>query len=308
MRIRRAILAIALASVSASATPQSDRDALLALQATDLRVAAVAHRLATTNVAICPHQTPQLGITLHALAQYGGSFRVAAQTLFGLSDGVAILAIVPGSAADSAGLKVGDVLVGVGATRLRSDNVPAGKRSYDHVRDAETTIDNGPRTRPFKITIKRAGQEQIVNLFAKPGCASRVVVEPGGKLNAYADGTYVKLTSAVAEYAVDDGELAAIIAHEMAHNLLGHQGRLDATGRSRVHVLETEIEADRFSVRLLAGAGYDPLSAARFWQRFGKKTGAGIFSDGTHQRTKARVMLLEAEAKALSPSVANAAQ
>jgi beta-barrel assembly-enhancing protease len=308
VRISRALLAIALVSVSASATPQSDRDALLALQATDLRVATVAHRLATTNVTICPNQTPQLGITMHALAQYGGTFRAAAQTLFGLSDGVAILAIVPGSAADTAGLKVGDVLVGVGATRLRGDITPAGKRSYDHVRDAESAIDNGPRTRPFKITIRRAGEEQIVNLFAKPGCTSRVIVEPSGKLNAYADGTYVKLTSAVAEYAMDDGELAAIIAHEMAHNLLGHQGRLDATGRSRVHILETEIEADRFSIKLLAGAGYDPFAAARFWQRFGKKTGAGIFSDGTHQRTKARVALLEAEAKALSPSVANAAQ
>lgn len=302
------ISAIALMAATAHATPQSDRDALLALQATDLRVATVAHRLATTNIALCPNQTPQLGISLHALAQYGGSFRAAAQTLFGLDDGVAILAIVPGSAADAAGLKVGDVIIGVGATRLRAAPAAAGKPSYDAVRDAETAIDNGPRTRPFKITIRRAGQEQVVNLFATPGCTSRVVVEPGGKLNAYADGTYVKLTSAVAEYANDDGELAAIIAHEMAHNLLGHQSHLDTAGRSRANILETEIEADRFSVRLLAGAGFDPLSAARFWQRFGKKTGAGIFSDGTHQRTKARVSLLEAEAKAVATNVANAAQ
>lgn len=304
----RTALAVAIIATGAQATPENDRNALLALQATDLRVATVAHRLATENVSICPNQTPQLGITLHALAQYGGAFKVAAKQLFGLGDGVAILAIVPGSAADLAGLKVGDEIVAIGATRLVMAGAPVGKRSYESVRNVEAAIDNGPKTRPFVMTIRRDGAEQVVKLSSRPGCTSRVIVEPGGKLNAYADGTYVKLTSAVAEYAADEAELAAIIAHEMAHNLLGHQQHLDSVGRSREMILETEIEADRLSVRLLAGAGFDPFAAARFWQRFGKKTGAGILSDGTHQRTKARVSLLEAEARAIAPDAPNSAQ
>jgi beta-barrel assembly-enhancing protease len=289
------------------ATPETDRAALLALQATDLRVASVAHRLSTANVKLCPNLTPQLGFSLHALAQYGGTFRVEAKKTFGLGDDPAILAIVPDGAAASAGLGVGDALIAVGATRLRGATVTA-KQSYDSVREAEAALDNGPKTRPLKLTIRRDGAEQAINVYAKPGCASRVVVEPGGKLNAYADGTYVKLTSAVAEYTADDGELAAIIAHEMAHNLLAHQARLDATGRSRVNILATEIEADKFSVRLLAGAGYDPLAAARFWARFGKKTGAGIFAAGTHLRTKARVALLEDEAAKLATNDSTPAQ
>jgi beta-barrel assembly-enhancing protease len=292
---------------AAGATPETDRAALLALQATDLRVASVAHRLSTANVKLCPNLTPQLGFSLHALAQYGGTFRAAAKKTFGLGDDPAILAIVPDGAAAAAGLGVGDALIAVGATRLRGATVSA-KQSYDSVREAEAALDNGPKTRPLKLTIRRDGAEQGVNVYAKPGCASRVVVEPGGKLNAYADGTYVKLTSAVAEYAADDGELATIIAHEMAHNLLAHQARLDATGRSRANILATEIEADKLSVRLLAGAGYDPLSAARFWTRFGKKTGAGIFATGTHLRTKARVALLEEEAAKLATNDSTAAQ
>jgi beta-barrel assembly-enhancing protease len=296
-----------LAASAAGATPESDRAALLALQATDLRVATVAHRLSTANIKLCPNQTPQLGFSLHALAQYGGTFRSSAKTLFGLSDDPTILAIVPNGAAANAGLGVGDALIAVGATRLRGTTVTA-KQSYDAVREAEAAIDNGPKTRPLKLTIRRGGAEQAINVYAKPGCTSRVVVEPGGKLNAYADGTYVKLTSSVAEYAADEGELAAIIAHEMAHNLLGHQARLDATGRNRANILETEIEADKFSVRLLAGAGYDPRVAARFWARFGKKTGAGIFATGTHLRTKARVALLEEEAAKLATIDASATQ
>ncbi|MEK6636570.1 MAG: M48 family metallopeptidase [Pseudomonadota bacterium] len=297
---------VALAASAAQATPETDRAALLALQATDLRVASVAHRLSTANIAICPNQTPQLGFSLHALAQYGGTFRAAAKITFGLGDDPTILAIVPGSAAEVAGFAVGDALIGVGATRLGKPTASV-KQSYDLVREAETALDNGPKTRPFKITIKRSGTEQAISINPKPGCVSRVVVEPGGKLNAYADGTYVKLTSGVAEYASDDGELAAIVAHEMAHNILAHQVLLDANGRSRANILETEIEADTFSVRLLAGAGYDPRVAARFWARFGKKTGAGIFATGTHLRTKARVALLEAAAK-LSTNESQSAQ
>jgi beta-barrel assembly-enhancing protease len=296
-----------LASATTQAAPDANRAALLALQATDLRVATVAYRLSTANIAICPNQTPQLGFSLHALAQYGGAFRASAKALFGLGDDPAILALVPDGPAAQAGLVAGDALIGVGATRLRAAGMTA-KQSYDAVREAEAAIDNGPKTRPLKLTIRRGGAEQAINVYAKPGCTSRVVVEPGGKLNAYADGTYVKLTSSVAEYAADEGELAAIIAHEMAHNLLGHQARLDATGRSRANILETEIEADKFSVRLLAGAGYDPRVAARFWARFGKKTGAGIFATGTHLRTKARVALLEEEAAKLATTDAPRAQ
>jgi beta-barrel assembly-enhancing protease len=289
------------------AAPDPNRAALLALQATDMRVATVAYRLSTANIAICPNQTPQLGFSLHALGQYGGTFRKSAKTLFNLGDDPTILAIVPGAAAASAGLVIGDALIAVGATRLRGVTLSA-KQTYDTVREAESALDNGPKTRPLKLTIMRGGTEQTINIFAKPGCTSRVVVEPGGKLNAYADGTYVKLTSAVAEYAADDGELAAIIAHEMAHNILGHQARLDAIGRTRANILETEIEADKFSVRLLAGAGYDPFVAARFWARFGRKTGAGIFATGTHLRTNARVALLEEEAAKLATNGSVATQ
>ncbi len=296
-----------LIASAAQATPETDRAALLALQATDLRVATVAHRLSTANIAICPNQTPQLGFSLHALAQYGGTFRAGAKALFGLRGDPAILAIVPSGAAASAGLEVGDALIAVGATRLGGATVTP-KQSYDAVREAESALDNGPKTRPLKLTIRRGGAEQTINVYAKPGCTSRVVVEPGGKLNAYADGTYVKLTSGVAEYAADEGELAAIIAHEMAHNILGHQAKLDANGRSRANILETEIEADKFSVRLLSGAGYDPRIAARFWERFGKKTGAGIFATGTHLRTKARVALLEEEAAKLATNDSPSAQ
>lgn len=45
----------------------------------------------------------------------------------------------------------------------------------------------------------------------------------------------------------------------------------------------------------MANAGYDPAGAVRFWTRYGKQRGKGIFSAPTHYRWKKRVDLFEAE-------------
>ena len=298
--------AFCLISVSAAATPADDRAALSDLAALDLRVATIAYRLATRNVALCTKQVPQLGMTFHAAAQYGGSFRSEAAAMFGLGDTPGVLAVVAGSPAADAGIAVGDSIVAVGDSIVAVDGVAvAGTQvagqSYDGVAKLEATIDAALTAPWVTLRLTRGGAARNVSMIGTPGCASRVQVEPGKKLNAYADGTYVKLTSSVAEYAADDSELASVIAHEMAHNILGHRALLDRQGRSRANIRSTEIAADLLSVKLVAGAGFDRHAPARFWQRFGKKTGAGIFSDGTHLRTKARVKLLE-DAAALLPA------
>src|SRR3546814_2842022 len=63
---------------------------------------------------------------------------------------------------------------------------------------------------------------------------------------------------------------------------------------------QTEIEADRLSVWLLAGAGYDPAAAARFWSRFGQRKGRPLFQASTHPSWRDRVAALEAEAATIA--------
>jgi beta-barrel assembly-enhancing protease len=282
---------VAVALLCIAAAPAPDRaEALRSLVALDLRVASIGTRLAVANVAECARRASQAGIVLHDLAQFSGADRVAAAKTFGLGTYPAISAVIPGSVADQAGLRAGDAIMAL-------DGQPIGvsdpKTPYARIAKIEAAIESGPTI----LIVDRPDHPRPFMLAGKPGCASRVQVVPGRKLNAHADGTYVQLTSAVAEYAADDNELAAIIAHEMAHNILGHRERLNREGRRAATIRATEIEADRMSVLLLKNAGYDPLAAARFWQRFGRKTGVGIFSDGTHQRTKDRVRLLTEEAQ-----------
>ena len=70
-------------------------------------------------------------------------------------------------------------------------------------------------------------------------------------------------------------------------------------GRSARLFKQTEVEADRLSAWLLAGAGYDPHAAIRFWTRFGQRAGRPLFQAGTHPRWRDRVAAIETEVRAI---------
>ena len=92
-------------------------------------------------------------------------------------------------------------------------------------------------------------------------------------------------------------ELAAVIAHELSHNLLAHRAWLDAHGRKRKHVRASEREADRLMPWLLANAGYEPEAALRFMERWGPNHSAGIFRARTHEGWDERAEHIAAEIK-----------
>ena len=217
-----------------------------------------------------------------------------ARALFGLGDYPAVLALASDGTSARAGIEINDWIVSVNGTELRSEAGYVGVERFD------TALATALSKPPAMLVIERKGVRRTLSLSGLPGCASRIELVPGKKLNAAADGTIVQITSAVLEQTKDDDELAFIIAHEMAHNILRHSEQLDRIGRSTANIRMTETEADRLGLKLMRAAGYDPLAAARFWERFGRKTGAGIFSDGTHLRTRDRVRLLRSEATKLA--------
>jgi predicted Zn-dependent protease len=156
--------------------------------------------------------------------------------------------------------------------------------------------------------IRRAGAPLTLRLGSEPGCASRFELLLTRGMNANADGRYVQVTVPLATFAADDGELAAVLAHEFAHNILGHRVRLDQAGVSRGffgnfgrnarNIRETEIEADRMCVYLMERAGYDPEAAVRFWSRFGRR-GLNFLGSPTHPNWRSRIALLETEIVAI---------
>jgi predicted Zn-dependent protease len=123
-------------------------------------------------------------------------------------------------------------------------------------------------------------------------------------VNGEADGRYVQVSTEMAALAQSRDELAALLAHELAHNILGHRQRLDALhvdrglfapfGRNARLIRETEAEADRFSIHLMAHAGYAPEAALAFWERVRHAT-RGMAGSPTHPPWRERLQMMQAE-------------
>lgn len=276
---------------------------LLALQSMDQRVAMIGHRLARANTDICARTMPLSGMLVHGLDQYSAAARPVAASTFGIAGEPAVLVVVPGSAAARAGLQVGDGILSIAGKTFPLEK--AGKKaSYKRVREVEEFLLARLAAGPVPVEFVRGGVRHQATLQPEPGCLSRVQLVPSAKLNASADGTYAQLTSGIVEFARTDDELALVIAHEMAHNILGHRlklneqkisrGLLKSLDGSAGKIRKTEAEADYLALYLLARAGYDIDAAPGFWQRYGPSAFFEIFSDGTHPGRASRIAATQA--------------
>lgn len=299
---------LALAGAAGAARAQEGAEAsLVATRALDQRVATIGHRLAVASRDLCRDRANLAGFAVHDLSQYGADFRPAAIRAFGLEAGPGVLAVVPGGPADRAGLRLDDVLLSLDGEALPHGD-PGRDRSFDRMAQILDAIDAAFADGAADVAIRRGGAPLILHIGTEPGCASRFQLILSRGMNAAADGRYVQVTNALAAYAADDAELAGVLAHEFAHNLLGHRVRLDQAGvsrgffgnfgRSARNIRTTEIEADRMSVYLMERAGYDPAAAVRFWSRFGRR-GLNFLGSPTHPNWRSRIALLEAEIGAI---------
>gem|GEM_PF-531309 len=288
---------------------------LLALQRLDQRVHEIGYRLILENSMFCGETMQQTGLSFHHLSQYGNQ-ETARYAFEFKAPNIALNSIVRNSAAARAGLQANDNLLTINGrvidigdyapspnkTERRKDK---NKDKTEHLvrfqEDWQAALSQGKVT----LSILRKQERLNFTLNTQTVCKSRFQVEPSKKRYAAADGLRVYISSTLTEYTANDDELAAILAHEIAHNILRHPARLNQQkvnrgffgqfGKSAGRIKVTEIEADRLSVWLMANAGFNPDGAITFWKRYGKKYGKGIFSASTHYRWKKRVKLFEEE-------------
>lgn len=303
LRLLALLLLSAGPAVAAHGQGAASAESLAAMRALDQRVAAVGHRLAVANLNWCAEQTWLPGFVLHDLSQYGADYRPAAIEAFGLDAGPGVLALVPGGPAERAGLRTNDILLAFDGQPV-PQGVPARNGSFAQMERILAALDAAFADGRASLAVRRGAERLSIRVEAVRGCATRFQLIPGGRMNAQADGIYVQVTTALAQYATDEGELAAVLAHEFAHNVLGHRVRLNQAGVQRGllanfgmnarRIRETEVEADRLSVWLMARAGYDPEAASRFWGRFGRR-GLNFLGSPTHPNWRLRVQSFEAE-------------
>jgi hypothetical protein len=276
------------------------------LRQQDLRVASVSYRLSVANRALCgAGLVPQPGFILHSLEQYGAADRAQAARSFGLGLHVGVMAVVRDSPARRAGLEADDQLLSINGRLLNGSPAIKQAPTRASVERAEQIVAAEMRKGEVTLRVLRAGASRDVIFTADPGCATNVELVPGADANAWADGARVVVSAGILAYCGSDDDLALVIAHELAHNLLRHSqksaqagmtgsGHFALLGAGSARTREAEEEADRLAVRIATAAAYDLGHAAAFLGRLMNRDPGTILAD-THPRPERRLALLSAE-------------
>ncbi|NRD89448.1 hypothetical protein C8024_08305 [Sphingopyxis sp. BSNA05] len=282
--------------------------ALKGLQLLDQRMNAIGFRLISANAAYCDQKAATTGLLLNDVAQYAD--QETARFALGFDGAIGITAVAPDSPAAAAELSPGNSLLAINNKAIEDIAVDLSQSSseepaYRRINTINRVFRQMLAAGDVQLTISEGGVRRTVPIKPVETCTGQFQIRVSADRSATADGRLVSVSSQLAEYFLSDDEFAAVVAHELAHNLLKHRDRLDAQqvnrgffgqlGKSAGRIRETEIEADRLSVWLMANAGYDPQAAIAFWTRYGKEHGKGIFSASTHYRWKKRVQLFEEE-------------
>jgi hypothetical protein len=228
--------------------------------------------------------TPICGFNFCTKDGFPKEYQEIAQRYFNLDDKPVVFFVHPKFPAAKAGLKLGDRLISF------NGNVLAGK---PHKEVLQIIQENPPlNNQPICLVVGREGQIVELKTEGLPCCKYPVVLVPNDQINAASDGKNIIINSGLIRIAESNDELALVIAHEIAHNVLGHIGKrrgnvllgsvfdiliLATTGVSTgglfgkvggaAYSKSYEFEADYAGLYIAARAGYDITNAPNFWRR-----------------------------------------
>lgn len=286
-----ALLAAPAAEVAAAPVDYAaERAAIARYQDANQRLQDAGWRLARANAPFCSRAIPSIGLQLHDTASYGGPD--VARAALGLRRDFAVQSAAAGSPAALSGaflrnreiarLEAFDPNAWPAAPPFDWQRVT---RAHDHI-DA-MLAEHGA----IAIAFADGGEVRVEPVVV---CASRFDLY-AAETRAFADGARVIFGIGSPAYAYEEPVFAALVAHELAHNVLGHDAWLDRNGRRDRHVRRIEREADRLVPWLLANAGYDPAAGVAFMNRWGPEHDGGLKLRRTHDGWDERAELMVAE-------------
>jgi len=293
-----AFLCVGYPSAAALATP--DEQIFAAMRTADLDLAAIGYRLVTANVGLCDRRAPAFGLVLHTPSQYAPDARAAVRRFFGFEGSVGVEAVVPASPAVAADVRADDTILAIGQLRFAPED-PKVPASAAMLADIDARLAMLATDRPVTLEGRRRGDSYTRSIIPLPACRTRFELKVDSGFPASADGDMVQIGSRFLED-YPENMVAAVVAHELAHNILHHREKLAALGisfgvfagfgRNVRYVRQTELEADRLSITLLANAGYDPEAAISFWRTFGPSRTGGALRSRSHPAWQDRITAL----------------
>lgn len=156
------------------------------------------------------------GVTI---ANWPKQYRPFITEVFGIDERFNIISVIPGGPAEKAGLQEGDYL-------MSFDGYEVGRApKYDRSVHADVFEKIGTRAvirEPMAVVVLRHGQEVRLTLIPEAVCDTYVDLISKDGVNAYADGRLVMVTYDMMDFVRSEEELATVISHEIAHNVLNH--------------------------------------------------------------------------------------
>ena len=181
------------------------------------------------------------------------------------------LSIAKNSPADKAGLLKNDIILEINE-----------KNTKNFRKKLEVILEN---KKNINLKILRGKQEIKINMIGIQICSYNVQVLPSGFPNAFADGEKAFITMAAIKLAQTKDELAFLIGHELAHNILHYKNfdaneanllAIDYLDKPKIRQVKNilvwsnedrEIEADIEGMHLAFKAGFSLENVNDYWRR-----------------------------------------
>ena len=75
---------------------------------------------------------------------------------------------------------------------------------------------------PITLLIRRGGNIFPLVMTPRLGCSYSIGLVFDDSFNAFSDGSRIVILTGLFNHVPDDREIAVIVGHELAHNILGH--------------------------------------------------------------------------------------
>lgn len=274
-------------------------------------------QILASNADACGEKTRAgLGLNAQNAESMPKEYRKTFEKLFGQHDKSVVISVAPGSPADKAGIRQGDIVLNVDGRDA------SGSEGRKQLLKALSEMKPG---NAIGARVQRGTNE--LNLMVSPQtvCSYPVRMTQSDAVNAFADGKQIVVTTGMLRFATSDNELALVIGHELAHNTqehikakMGNQllgallgaavsvaiktdvTRTGADIGGMAYSKEFEAEADYVGTYYVAKAGFPVETAAEFWRRMAVEHPKAIGHGTTHPDTASRFTAIEAAAKEVS--------
>ena len=225
------------------------------------------------------------------------TLRNTAHHFYGVNDGITVIDIVPNSPAAQTGLQPRDVITGAAVGK---GVVPSGW-TWSGLTIPDLKVIENSAGNPMTLLVRRGGAVFPLILTSSVGCNYPIQLVSTELLFAGSDGKRIIVGTGLFNHIPDDREVAVIVSHELAHNVLKHrekkegnraiggavglifdigllaagintqgaisQAAMDAGGKA--YSQDFEFEADYLALYMLARAGFDIGVAPNTFRRMG---------------------------------------